>query len=134
MAGENDNIPLREKVTAAIGGCAEAMTEIGDRLELCVQQLRVHPSEDTFNAVTMLIDNLQSLNALVIGISQSCAYTGIPADAFSSWQQTGEIFSSMEEAFSRSDWLSFADLLQYELHPKMMELRDSLVALLKQLN
>ncbi|MBI4620069.1 MAG: hypothetical protein HY739_07900 [Desulfobacterales bacterium] len=116
-----------ELVNAMKNGITEAIgitKEIGDRLLDCSCLLRVEHSEEVFNALLGGINNLSDLvdfiKELKRGMETLKDYSQVEP-FLSSWDGSLKIFEDMLPAFESKDWITLSDLIQYELHPFLVE-------------
>jgi len=111
---------IREGVDNALA----VVGEIDRRLLTCASRLRVDPSDDTFTALSSEISNLDALVALVQEIRNGVAHLAslpVPADAFAALEMSLPLFQQMQAAMEGKDWVTLADLIQYELSPLLAD-------------
>jgi len=111
---------IREGVEAAIS----VVGEIDAGLLDCSKRLRVDPSNETFTALSAGVANLGDLIALVEEVRKGIAHLAslsVPEGAFSALDKSTDLFREMQAAMERKDWISLADLIQYELSPILGE-------------
>jgi hypothetical protein len=111
---------IREGVESAL----QVVGEIDAGLLDSSKRLRVDPSNDAFSALSMGLTNLGDLIALVQEIRRGVAHLGsrsVPREAFSFLDKSTDLFREMQAAMERKDWVSLADLIQYELSPLLAE-------------
>jgi len=111
---------IRDGVEAAIS----VVGEIDAGLLDCSKQLRVDPSNETFTVLSAGVTNLGDLIALVEEIRKGVAHLAslpVPEGAFSALDKSVDLFREMQAAMERKDWISLADLIQYELSPILGE-------------
>lgn len=111
---------IREGIEAAISVVGRIDSDLLD----CSKRLRVEPANETFTALSQGIGNLGDLVALVQEIRKGVDHLEsrpVPADAFSSLEKSVDLFREMQAAMERKDWVSLADLIQYELSPLLGE-------------
>lgn len=116
-----------ELVNALKNGIAEAIDiteEISDRLLDCSCLLRVEHSEEVFNSLLEGINNLSDLIDFIRELKKGMeALRGYAAmePLLSSWDGSLGVFKEMLSAFESKDWITLSDLIQYELHPLLLE-------------
>jgi hypothetical protein len=111
---------IREGVENALA----VVGEIDRRLLACSNRLRVDPSDDTFTALSSEISNLDAFVALVQEIGNGVAHLAsrpVPADAFAALEKSLPLFQQMQAAMEGKDWVTLADLIQYELSPLLAD-------------
>lgn len=112
---------IKEALISGLEECDSAIGLIAERVLMCAQGLRSNPDQGLFDSMGILIDNLRGLTELVRGIGDSVSTIGISPAPLASWERGSRIFAEMGGAFERNDWVALADLLQYELHPLLIE-------------
>lgn len=115
---------LLAKIREGIENAVEAVGEIDRRLLACSNRLRVDPSDDTFTALSSEISNLEAIVALVQEIKNGVAHLPsrpVPPDAFSSLEKSLSLFQQMQASMEGKDWVTLADLIQYELSPLLAD-------------
>lgn len=115
----------REELTAALREgiriVPENISVINERLIECANLLRVEQSEKVFNDLTVLIDNMSHLMELIGEIKGGLDLLGNPTDRLQCWDKLLPVFKDMVSAFDGKDWVTVADLIQYELNPLLDE-------------
>ncbi len=117
-------IELLAKIREGIENALAVVGEIDRRLLTCSNRLRVDPSDDTFTALSSEISNLDAFVALMQELKNGFAFLTsrpVPPDAFASLEQSLSLFQQMQAAMEGSDWVTLADLIQYELSPLLAE-------------
>lgn len=118
---------LKEALTATLKESDEAAASIAERVLACAQALRTNPGPETLNLVASAAEDLGSLAELVRNMRVSSLGLGLASgDPFSAWDTSVVHFSDMVAAFGRQDWGALADLLQYEIHPLLLDTRKGL--------
>ncbi|MBI5575347.1 MAG: hypothetical protein HY896_03170 [Deltaproteobacteria bacterium] len=115
---------LLEKLVEGVDGALGTVGEIDKRLVACSKLLRVGDDADTFTALSSCISNLGDLFDLVREIRNGTSVLktrSVPADAFASWEKSVDLFREMLTAFEGKDWITLADLIQYEISPLLAE-------------
>jgi len=111
---------IREGVESAL----QVVGEIDAGLLDSSKRLRVDPSNEAFSALSMGLTNLGDLIALVQEIRRGVAHLesrSVPREVFSFLDKSTDLFREMQAAMERKDWVSLADLIQYELSPVLAE-------------
>lgn len=115
---------LLATIREGIDNALAVVGEIDRRLLTCSNRLRVDPSDDTFTALSLEISNLEAFVALVQEIKNGVAQLPsrpVPADAFDSLEKSLSLFQQMQTAMEGKDWITLADLIQYELSPLLAD-------------
>ena len=117
-------IELLNTIRGGIDNALAVVGEIDRRLLACANRLRVDPSEDTFTALSSEISNLDALVALMQEIKNGVAHLAsrpVPAGTFGSLEKSLSLFQQMQSAMEGKDWITLADLIQYELSPLLAD-------------
>ena len=120
---------IREGVEAAIS----VVGEIDAGLLDCSKRLRVDPSNEAFTVLSAGLTNLGDLIALAEEVRKGVAHLTslpVPEGAFSALDKSADLFREMQAAMERKDWISLADLIQYELSPVLGEGKKEFAAVL----
>lgn len=115
---------LLARIREGIDNTLAVVGEIDRRFLACSNRLRVDPSDDTFATLAQEISNLDALIALVQEIRNGVLHLAsrpVPADAFASLGSSLPLFQQMQAAMEGKDWVTLADLIQYELSPLLAE-------------
>lgn len=103
--------------------------EIRERLLRAAKGLRVEQSEETFRSLSTGIENLKDLMAFLEQMKEGLKCLkdlSIPEDRLKCWDRSVELFQDMLSAFEMKDWITVADLIEYELSPLLEEGERSL--------
>ncbi len=117
-------IELLAKIREGVENALAVVGEIDRRLLACSSRLRVDLSDGTFTALSSEISNLDAFVALVQEIRNGLAHLAsrpVPADAFASLEKALSLFQQMQAAMEGKDWVTLADLIQYELSPLLAD-------------
>jgi len=117
-------VELLARIHEGIDNALAVVGEIDRRLLACSTRLRVDPSDDTFTALSLEISNLDAFVALVQEVKNGIAHLAsrpMPADAFASLEKSLSLFQQMQAALEGKDWITLADLIQYELSPLLAD-------------
>lgn len=117
-------VELLARIHEGIDNALAVVVEIDRRLLACSNRLRVDLSDDTFTALSLEISNLDALVALVQEIRNGVAHLAsrpVPADTFASLEKSLSLFQQMQTAMEGKDWITLADLIQYELSPLLAD-------------
>ena len=115
---------LLAKIREGVDSALEVVGAIDRGLLECAKRLRVEPTDATFAALSAGISNLGDLVELVREIRNGAgrlASNPVPAEAFASLEQSLPLFREMQGAMEGKDWITLADLIQYELSPRLGE-------------
>jgi hypothetical protein len=115
---------LLAKLSEGVDSALATVGEIDKRLLACSKLLRVGNDPETFTALSSGIANLGDLFDLVREIrngTEVLSSRRIPADTFVSWEKSLDLFREMLSAFEGKDWITLADLVQYEVSPLLAE-------------
>ena len=111
---------MKNGITDAIG----ITEQIGDKLLDCSHLFRVEHSEDVFNDLSEGINNLSDLVDFIRELKRSMGtlkgHTSVEP-FLSPWNRSLEVFQEMLSAFESKDWVTLSDIIQYELHPLLVE-------------
>lgn len=114
----------------------EIIKAMGEDLANCSSLLRVEQSERVFTALSDGLENLGHLMDFVQEIKRGIDHLkgrDISAEPLSCWDKSLGLFKEMLSAFENKDWITVADLIQYETCPLLEEGRKGLTELLQQL-
>ena len=98
----------------------------------CSKQLRIDPSLDAFTLLSTGISNLGDMITLIQEIFKGCAYLQnnlVPAESVSAFEKSVDLFREAQASMERNDWISLADLIQYEISPVLQESKRELIAI-----
>ncbi len=122
---------LKQALAVSLKESDEAAASIAGRVLACANALRTNPGRETLGMVASVAEDLGSLAELVRNMRVSSLGLGLSSgDAFSAWDRSVVHFSEMVAAFGRQDWGALADLLQYEIHPLLLDTRKGLGSML----
>ncbi len=122
---------LLAKIREGVDSALAVIGEIDGNLLACAKRLRIDPSEESFAALSSGISTLGDLVDLVKEIRNGAAHLAsrpLSADAFASLEKSLSLFQGMEEALEGKDWITLADLIQYELSPLLGQGEKDLAA------
>ena len=115
---------LLATIREGIDNALAVVGEIDRRLLACANRLRVDPSDDTFTTLSLEISNLDAFVALAQEIKNGLAHIAslpVPTGAFASLEKSLSLFQQMQAAMEGKDWVTLADLIQYELSPLLAD-------------
>jgi len=127
--------PQAELLATIMQGVDTAISVVDDieaGLLDCSKQLRVDPSFDTFTTLSIGIGNLGDMVALMQEIYKGCAHlrsNPVSAESVTSFEKSVDLFREAQASMERQDWISLADLIQYEVSPILKESKQELLAL-----
>ena len=104
----------------------ESIGQISGRLMDCANSLRIEQTEKVFNDISVLMDNLSDLMDFVRELRNGLEQSAISSESLSSWDKSVDIFKEMLSAFEGKDWITLADLIEYELNPLLLEGKNGL--------
>ena len=119
-------------VDAALSVIDEIETELLD----CSTGLRVNPSVETFTALSAGVNNLGDFVSLMQEIRKGFTNlhnSPVPPEAVAVFAKSVDQFREMEAAMERNDWISLADLIQYEIAPIIEESKKELFSIKERL-
>ena len=108
-----------------ISAC-ESIGQISGRLMACANSLRIEQTEKVFNDISVLMDNLSDLMDFVRELRNGLEQSEISSESLSIWNKSVDIFKEMLSAFEGKDWITLADLIEYELNPLLLEGKNGL--------
>jgi hypothetical protein len=121
MAAENRRQEeLGRLLQDGIESAVEVVGEIDGRLVDCSRRLRVGQDTESFQNLAAELSRLGDLFSLVREIRAGVGCLSpppVPANAFASWESASGLFQEMMAALEGRDWVTLADLIQYELSP-----------------
>lgn len=131
------DVKKREELLAVMNdgivSTCEIIGEISGRLMECATFLRMEQNEKVFYDISTLMDNLSDLMDFIRELRNSLESFDISPAALSSWDKSVDIFREMLQAFEGKDWITLADLIEYELNPLLSEGRRGLSELKEKL-
>ncbi len=134
MANEDpQRSELLAKVREGVEVAASVIGEIDTGLLDCAKRLRVDPSNETFSELSARITNLGDLVALVREVRKGAEYLEIRPGTevlLPFLEMSVDLFRGMQAAMERKDWVTLADLIQYELSPVLSEGNEEFAAVL----
>jgi len=132
--------PQAELLNTIIQGVDAAMSVI-DEIEAglidCSKRLRVDPSNETFTAFSAGIANLSDLVALMQEIRKGFEHlqnSPVSPEEIAVFGESVGLFREMEEAMERKDWITLADLIQYEISPLIIKSKQEFIAIKERLS
>lgn len=128
---------LVEAMRNGIRETLEIIENMGEDLTNCSSLLRVEQSERVFISLSGGLENLGHLMDFIQEIKRGIGHLkgrDISAEPLSCWDKSLSLFKEMLSAFENKDWITVADLIQYETYPLLEEGRKGLTELLQQLN
>ncbi len=132
MAEVSGNAELLEAVIQAIVQGRGHIKALLKELEKCVQLLRVEPSRGTFTTVSNNIESLRALmefgEELRSGLTR-LAGADLVVESILPKGDFLNVFQAMMAGFESRDWVTLADLIQYELLPLVQRSEEDLALL-----
>lgn len=126
-AGDKNVLDAMKKgVSETIGTIDEMHKRLLDLSSL----LRIEQGEKAFNALSQEVENVRALleliNELINGINYlNLRGCNIPPEIFSRVGKTSGIFNEMLSAFEGKDWIIVSDIIEYEINPILLDIKDS---------
>ena len=123
---------LLARIREGIDNALSVFGEIDLRLVAGSNRLRVDLSDDTFAALSLEISRLDDRIALRQEIKHGVAHLAsrvVTTDAFASLEKSLSLFQQMQAAMEGKDWVTLADLIQYELSPLFADVKKDLSGL-----
>ena len=124
------DVKKKEELLTAINdgiiSTCEIIGQISGRLMDCANFLRIEQTERVFNDISVLMDNLSDLMDFVRELRNGLEQSEISSESLSSWNKSVDIFKEMLSAFEGKDWITLADLIEYELNPLLLEGKNGL--------
>ena len=117
---------LLTAITDGIISTCESIGQISARLMDCANFLRIEQTERVFNDISVSMDNLSDLMDFVRELRNGLEQYEISSESLSSWNNSVDIFKEMLSAFEGKDWITLADLIEYELNPLLLEGKNGL--------
>jgi len=115
---------LVDAIYSGIITTQEMVAEIGDNLLECSNTLRIGQSEAVFTDLSTGFDDLASLidfvTSLKRGLDELSSGDGWKQKLLC-WDKTLAVFEEMHASFEREDWITLADMIEYELLPLLQE-------------
>ncbi|MCC7202939.1 MAG: hypothetical protein IT393_09810 [Nitrospirae bacterium] len=131
------DVKKREELLTAINdgivSTCEIIGQISGRLIDCANFLRMEQNEKVFNEITALMDNLSDLMDFIRELKNGLGQFEISPESLSSWDKSVDIFKEMLPVFEGKDWITLADLIEYELNPLLLEGKNGLSELKQRL-
>lgn len=120
-----DNGPvLVDAIYNGIVATQEMVAEIGENMVECANTLRIGRSEAVFTDLSACFDDLASLidfvGSLKAGLDELSGGGGWNSKLLC-WEKTLAIFEEMHASFEREDWITLADMIEYELLPLLQD-------------
>jgi len=125
--------PQAELLATIMQGVDTAISVVDDieaGLLECSKQLRIDPSFETFTALSAGISNLGDMVSLMQEIYKGCAHlrsNPVPAEFVTAFEKSVDLFREVQVSMERQDWISLADLIQYEISPILKESKQELI-------
>lgn len=120
---------LLKAITEGVVEVEKLMGEIRDRFLEVVNMLRVKQDEEAFYRLSGGMENLKDLMAFLNQLREgleSLDNPSIPQKELQCWERSTGLFKEMLSAFEQKDWITVADLIEYELVPILEKGREEL--------
>ncbi len=132
MTDSIDHPTLLEAISAAVKEGQKHIKTLEKDLDECARLLRVEQSRGIFTKVSTNIENMKALMEFGDELRNSLARLHRPdisGDDILSQKEFLNVFQAMVSAFEARDWVTLADLIQYELHPMITRGTEDLALL-----
>lgn len=131
------NAELIEAMRNGLRVTMESIEIIDENMASCSSLLRVEQTERVFHALSEGLENLSHLVEFIKEVKRGIGHLkecDITIESLVCWDKSLSLFEEMLAAFENKDWITVADLIQYEIHPLLTEGRKGLAQLLQQLD
>lgn len=128
---------LLEVLRRGVSESVDIVEEIYKGLKECSSAMRVEQTDTAFSALSQGFTNLNHLIQFLGEVKKGVACLqgfDIPERPFSCWENSLTLFNEMHSSFKNRDWVTLADLIEYELDPLLQEGREGLIELRERLN
>ncbi|MCL1925811.1 MAG: hypothetical protein FWF95_01565 [Syntrophorhabdaceae bacterium] len=132
MTNGDPQVELLATIKQGVDTAISVADEIEAGILDCSKQLRVDPSFETFTSLSTGISNLGDIVALMQEIQNGCAHlrnNPVPAESVAVFGKSVDLFREAQASMERQDWISLADLMQYEISPILKESKRELIAM-----
>ncbi len=135
MLKEDDrDMELMDSIKKSVAGATGIVKEIGDSLSETASLLRIEQSEQVFRSLSDGMDNLNHLMDFIRELKSGIEILrlkdyDISIEPLLIWDNFLDVFREMLSAFESQDWITLADLIQYEIKPLLTDCENSLTDL-----
>ena len=123
---------LRRGVSESV----QLVEEMQKDFKQCSSKIRMEQDEPVFNELSQNFTNLTYLIGFLEEVKKGVVYLdgfNVPEAPFSCWENSLSLFNEMYDSFQNRDWITLADLIEYELDPLLQTGKDGLIELKEQL-
>jgi len=131
MTNGDPQAELLATVLQGVDTAISVVDEIESGLLDCSKQLRIDPSNEAFTVLSIGINNLGDMVALMQEIYKGCLHlknNPVPTKSNAAFEKSVDLFREVQASMERQDWISLADLIQYEVSPILKESKQELIA------
>jgi len=139
MTKEDDrDMELMDSIKKSAAGAIGIVKDISDRLSETASLLRIEQSEQVFSRLSEEMDNLNHLIDFIRELKSGIEHLRLKGIDISTepllvWDNFLDVFKEMLSAFESQDWITLADLIQYEIKPLLTDGENGLADLQKNL-
>lgn len=139
MTKEDDrDMELIDSIKKSVAGAAGIVKEVGDSLSETASFLRIEQSEQVFRSLSEGMNNLNHLMDFIRELKSGIEHLrlkgiDISMEPLLVWDNFLNVFREMLSAFESQDWITVADLIQYEVKPLLADGENGLADLQKNL-
>jgi dsDNA-specific endonuclease/ATPase MutS2 len=135
---DDRDMELMDSIRKNVIGATGIVKEIGDSLFETASLLRIEQSERVFRSLSEGIDNLNHLMDFIRELRSGMEHLklkgiDISMEPLLVWDNFLDVFREMLSAFESQDWITLADLIQYEIKPLLTDGENGLADLQKNL-
>ncbi len=132
IKGNDKRAELATAVKEGVKQTKDIISVIGERLKDCALSLRVEQTEEVFRELMDGFENMDELMNFVTELKRALETLDITEETkedLSCWDRSVELFEGMLDAFKKKDWITLSDLIEYELHPLLIQGADGFTRL-----
>ena len=136
MTNGDPQAELLATITQGVDAAISVIDEIEAGLIDCSKRLRVDPSDETFTTFSAGITNLSDLVALMQEIRKGFEHmqnSPVSPEDIAVFAESVGMFREIQESMERKDWISVADLIQYEVSPILIRSKQEFLAIKERL-
>lgn len=138
LKGDDRDMELMDSIRKSVAGAAGIVKEIGDSLFETASLLRIEQSEQVFISLSEGMNNLNHLMDFIRELKSGIEHlrlkgVDISIEPLLVWDNFLDVFREMLSAFESQDWITLADLIQYEIKPLLTDGENGLADLQKNL-
>jgi hypothetical protein len=123
---DDRDMELMDSIKKSVVGAAGVVKEIGDSLFETASLLRIEQSEQVFISLSEGMNNLNHLMDFIRELKSGIEHLrlkgiDISMEPLLVWDNFLDVFREMLSAFESQDWITLADLIQYEIKPLLTD-------------